>query len=346
MPNTASRARRDQEGPVTVMARIGYALSSEEHEPRRLVENARAAEEAGFEFALISDHYHPWIDAQGHSSFVWSVLGGIAGATKTLEVGTGVTCPTIRIHPAIIAQAAATVGAMMPGRFFLGVGTGENLNEHVLGDKWPEYDIRAEMLEESLDVIRLLWEGEQASHYGAFYTVENARVYDVPDPLPKIHIAAGGTKAAELAGRIGDGLIATAPEAEVLDGFRSAGGDGKPTYGQITLCWGENRDEAVTTAHRIWPTAAIRGEASQELPAPAHFEQLVQMITPEQIAKAIPCGPDPEPVIETIREYERAGFDHIYLHQVGPDQAGFLRFAERELLPVVGRTRETAASTR
>ena len=162
------------------MARIGYALSSEEHDPQQLVENARAAEEAGFEFALISDHYHPWIDAQGHSPFVWSILGGIAGATSRLEVGTGVTCPMVRTHPAIIAQAAATVGCMMPGRFFLGVGTGENLNEHILGDKWPEYEVRAEMLEEAVDVIRLLWQGDQASHQGVYYTVENARIYDAP----------------------------------------------------------------------------------------------------------------------------------------------------------------------
>jgi G6PDH family F420-dependent oxidoreductase len=328
------------------VARIGYALSSEEHTPSELVENARAAEEAGFEFALISDHYHPWIDAQGHSAFVWSVLGGIATATERLVVGTGVTCPMIRIHPAIIAQAAATVGTMMPGRFFLGVGTGENLNEHVLGDKWPEYDIRAEMLEEAVDVIRLLWKGEQASHYGPFYTVENARIYDVPDPLPEIHVAAGGPKAAEVAGRIGDGLIATGPDSEVLDGFRKAGGEGKPMFGQITLCWAKSKDEAVKTAHEIWPNAAIRGEASQELPAPAHFEQLAQMVTPEDIAAAMPCGPDPEPIIEKFREYEAAGFDHIYFHQIGPDQPGFLRFAERELLPVLGRAGEATAARR
>jgi G6PDH family F420-dependent oxidoreductase len=321
------------------MTRIGYALSSEEHAPSQLVDNARAAEEAGFEFALVSDHYHPWIDEQGHSSFVWSVLGGIARVTERLEVGTGVTCPMIRIHPAIIAQAAATVGSMMPGRFFLGVGTGENLNEHILGDKWPEYDIRAEMLEEAVDVIRLLWKGEQASHYGPFYVVENARVYDVPDELPKIHVAAGGPKAAEVAGRIGDGLISTAPDDQVLDGFRDAGGAGKPIYGQVTVCWGTDRDEAVATAHRIWPNAAIRGEASQELPAPAHFEQLARMVTPEQVAEVIPCGPDPDPVIEKIRSYEAAGFDHIYLHQIGPDQAGFLGFAEREVLPVVADSR-------
>ena len=327
------------------MTRFGYALSSEEHTPSHLVDNARAAEEAGFEFALISDHDHPWVEAQGHSAFVWTVLGGIARATNRLEVGTGVTCPMMRIHPAIIAQAAATVGAMMPNRFFLGVGTGENLNEHILGEKWPEHEIRSEMLEEAVEVIRLLWDGEQASHYGSYYTVENAKVYDVPDPRPPIHLAAGGPRAGELAGRIGDGLITTAPDEEVLDAFRSGGGTGKPIFGKVTLCWGEDRDEAVTTAHRIWPNAAIRGEASQELPVPAHFEQLAETVTPEQVAEVLPCGPDPEPVIEKIREFEKAGFDHVYLHQVGPDQSGFLRFAQREILPVVAEGQVAEAAT-
>jgi G6PDH family F420-dependent oxidoreductase len=326
------------------MARIGYALSSEEHEPRKLVEHARAAEEAGFEFALISDHYHPWIDAQGHSPFVWSVLGGIANATSKLEVGTGVTCPMIRIHPAIIAQAAATTACLMPGRFFLGVGTGENLNEHILGDKWPEHEVRAEMLEESLEVIRLLWEGEQASHQGVYYTVENARIYDVPDQLPPIHVAASGPRAAELAGRIGDGLITTGPEKELVDAFRGDDGAGKPLYGQLTVCWAETREAAMKTAHEIWPTAAIRGEAGQELPVPAHFEQLAQMVTPEAVAESVICGPDPEPMLEKIRAFEEAGFDNVYLHQVGADQAGFLRFAERELLPVTGKTPAGAAA--
>ena len=174
----------------------------------------------------------------------------------------------IRTHPAIIAQAAATVGCMMPGRFFLGVGTGENLIEHILGDKWPEYEVRAEMLEEAVDVIRLLWQGDQASHQGIYYTVENARIYDVPDPLPPIHVAAGGPRAAELAGRIGDGLITTAPEEKLVDGFSNAGGNGKPMYGQVTLCWAESRDEAVRTAHRIWPTAAIRARRARSCRSP------------------------------------------------------------------------------
>jgi G6PDH family F420-dependent oxidoreductase len=326
------------------MTRIGYALSSEEHTPNKLVDNAQAAEETGFEFALISDHYHPWVDAQGHAPFVWSVLGAIARATRRLEIGTGVTCPMMRTHPAIIAQAAGTIGAMMPGRFFLGVGTGENLNEHILAEKWPEADVRIDMLEEAVEVIRLLWEGEQVSHYGQYYNLENARVYDLPEPRSPIHVAASGPKAAEMAGRVGDGLISVGPVKEVVDAFRAAGGEGKPVYGQLTVCWAASREEAMKTAYEIWPNAGIKGEASQELPAPAHFEQLAKMVTPEQIAESVPCGPDPAPIIEQFRKYEEAGFDHVYLHQIGPDQEGFFRFAQQELLPVLGRTPAGAGS--
>jgi len=313
---------------------IGYALSSEEHSAPDLVANARAAEEAGFSFALISDHFHPWIDRQGESPFVWSVLGGIAGATEKLKLGTGVTCPMIRIHPAIIAQAAATTASLMPGRFFLGLGSGENLNEHILGTAWPEWDVRAKMLEEAVEVIRRLWSGEVTSHRGRHYTVQNARIYSLPEDLPPIYLAAGGKKSVRQAARIGDGLIATGPDAELLKGFDEAGGSG-PRYGQVTLCWADSERKAQQTAREWWPTAAIKGEATQELPNPAHFEQLAESITEEQVAEVITCGPDPEPHLAKIREYIDAGYDHVYLHQVGPDQSGFLRFAERELLPAL-----------
>src|SRR5437588_2272592 len=203
---------------------LGYALSSEEHGPRDLVAYARRADEAGFSFALISDHYHPWTDKQGQSPFVWSVIGGIAQVTERLRLGTGVTCPTIRIHPAVIAQAAATSAAMMPGRFFLGVGTGENLNEHILGDRWPFPDERLEVLEEAVEVIRLLWQGGYRTHRGKHYRVEKARIYTLPDELPPIAGAAGGLEAAELAGRIGHGLIAVAPEPAPVKGREEAGG--------------------------------------------------------------------------------------------------------------------------
>ncbi len=317
------------------MVQVGYALSSEEHRPNDLVRHARLAEEAGFGFALISDHFHPWVDAQGHSPFVWAVIGGIAQVTERLRLGTGVTCPTIRVHPAVIAQAAATVAAMMPGRFFLGVGTGENLNEHILGDRWPEYDVRAEMLEEAVAVIRLLWQGGNQSHRGRHYTVENARLYTLPEEPTPIVVAAGGPKAAALSGRIGDGLCATTAERSLVEGFENAGGAGKPRYGQMTVCWAEDEASGRRTAHKYWAFSSLPGELGQELPTPAHFEQAVQLVTEEQVAETVVCGPDAERHLAKLREYVDAGFDHVYVHQVGPDQEGFLRFYEREVLPRV-----------
>ena len=317
------------------MTAIGYALSSEEHGPRDLVANARAAEEAGFSFALISDHFHPWIERHPHSPFVWGVLGAIAQATDKLVVGTGVTCPTFRTHPAIIAHAAATAADLMPGRFFLGLGTGENLNEHILGQAWPEWDVRAEMLEEAVGIIRDLWRGDVTSHRGRHYRVQNAKVYTLPSELPPIHLAAGGKRMAEVAGRIADGLIATAPDEKVLKAFERAGGDG-PRFGQVTLCWAPSEREARKTAHTWWPTAALHGEVSQELPNPAQFTDLVQSVTEDQVAEVIGCGPDPDMHLEKIQAYIDAGFDHVYLHQVGPDQDGFFDFARTELLPRLG----------
>jgi coenzyme F420-dependent glucose-6-phosphate dehydrogenase len=315
------------------MFALGYALSSEEHTPNDLIRYARRAEEAGFSFALISDHYHPWIDRQGHSPFVWSVIGGIAHATQRLILGTGVTCPTVRIHPAIIAQAAATSAAMMPGRFFLGVGTGENLNEHILGDRWPAHDMRQEMLEEAIEIIRTLWQGDTLTYRGGYYTVENARIYTLPDQLPPILMAASGPRAAEAAGRLADGFITTAPEADLLKRFEAAGGSGKPSYGQLTVCWAQDEASARRTAYEYWPTAAIRGELTQELPTPAHFEQAAKMVREEDVAQAIICGPDAERHIAALKEFIDAGYGHVYVHQVGPDQEGFFRFYEQEVLP-------------
>jgi coenzyme F420-dependent glucose-6-phosphate dehydrogenase len=315
------------------MPQIGYALSSEEHPPQDLVRFAAQAEEAGFGYALISDHYHPWVDAQGESPFVWSVIGGIAQATKRIQLGTGVTCPTMRIHPAIVAHAAATSAAMMPGRFFLGVGTGENLNEHILGDHWPAPDERLEMLEEAVEVIRLLWEGGYQTHRGKHYTVENARLYTLPDEPPEIYVAASQPLAAELAGRIGDALVTVAPDKEIAERFDSSGGAGKPKLGQLTVCWATTEEEARRTAYEIWPNGGLQGALSQELPLPEHFEQAAKTVTEDDVAESVVCGPDPERHKEQIREFEAAGYDHVYIHQVGPDQQGFLDFCAREILP-------------
>ena len=315
------------------MAQIGYAISSEEHLPNDIVRHAQLAEEAGFPYALISDHYHPWIDKQGHSPFVWSVIGGIAQATSTLRLGTGVTCPIVRIHPAIIAQAAATSAAMMPGRFFLGVGSGEALNEHILGDRWPETEVRLEMLEEAVEVIRLLWQGGVQSHHGKHYTVENARIYTLPEEPTEIMVAASGPNAGELAGRIGDGLISTSPDKKVVQTFEGAGGAGKPRYAQATVCWAADEASARKTALELWPNSAIPGELGQELPQPAHFEQAAKLVTEDKVAESVVCGPDPEKHAQNLQTFIDAGFDHVYVHQVGPDQEGFIRFYQREILP-------------
>jgi G6PDH family F420-dependent oxidoreductase len=310
---------------------IGYTLSSEECGPDELVENAVAAERAGFGYALISDHYHPWTTTQGNSPFVWSTLGGIATATDSLRVGTGVTCPTVRIHPAVIAQATATTAAMFDGRFFFGVGTGENLNEHVLGDRWPPFDVRLEMLSEAVAVIRKLWSGENVTHYGDHYTVENARLFTLPDEPPPVYVSGTGPKSAAAAADFGDGLVSTAPKDEVVEQYESDG-DG-PKYGQLTVCYAESESEARETAHEWWPNAALPGELGQLLPSPKHFEQATGMVTTDDVAELVVCGPDPDDHVEEIQEYVDAGFEHVYVHQVGPDQQSVLDFYEREVLP-------------
>jgi G6PDH family F420-dependent oxidoreductase len=312
---------------------IGYKLSSEEAPARDLVRFARAAEDHGFTFALISDHYHPWTDRQGQSPFVWSVLGGIAQNTTKLVVGTGVTCPTVRVHPAIVAQAAATVATMMPGRFFLGVGTGENLNEHIVSPSWPEVPVRQEKLAEAIEVIRLLWQGGLRSFHGKHYTVENARVYSLPDQPPPLHVAAAGPKSAELAARHGDGLIGTQPDGEMIQQFRSAGGSGKPCYGEASVCYDRDEKKAEQIAQEIWPIAGLPGVLQQELPLPSHFEKAAQLVSKDKITEEVACGPDPEKHLKTIRKFIDAGYDHICVHQIGPNQEQFLDFYAREVLP-------------
>jgi G6PDH family F420-dependent oxidoreductase len=312
---------------------IGYSLSSEEFAPANLVRNAQRAEEAGFTFALISDHYHPWIRRQGQSPFVWSVIGAISQATQRLALGTGVTCPILRIHPAILAQAAATAAMMMPGRFFLGVGTGENLNEHILGTHWPPLQVRQEMLEEAVGILRLLWKGGNKSHRGRYYTVENAEIFSLPKQPPPIMIAAAGADSAELANRIADGLISTAPQADLVKTFRAGSGKGKPCYGQMSVCWAPAESEAEKIAREWWPTSAIPGKLMTELATPAEFEAAAELVTEDKLASKIVCGPDPAKHIEQIQKFSEAGFDHVYIHQVGPDQDGFFRFYEREVLP-------------
>ena len=315
------------------MIEVGYKLSSEEFGAPALVEQAVRAERAGFSFALASDHFHPWTDRQGQSPFVWGALGAIARATSTLRVGTAVTCPTMRIHPAIIAQAAATAETLMPGRFILGLGSGENLNEHILGDRWPAPDERIDMLEEATRVIRLLWEGGTKTHRGRHYTVETARLYSLPQKPPTVMMAASRPGAAALAGKLGDAMINTEADAELVRHFREAGGEGKPVYVELTVCWARSERRARETAHEIWPLAGLAGMLFTEIALPKQFEAAMKPITPKEVAEAIVCGPDPKRHIEAIRKAERTGYTHVCVHQVGADQEGFFEFYEREVLP-------------
>jgi coenzyme F420-dependent glucose-6-phosphate dehydrogenase len=324
------------------MAEIGYKLCSEELAPNDIVKYARMAEERGFTFGLISDHFHPWIDAQGQSPFVWSVIGALAHATQRLRVGTGVTCPTVRIHPAIVAQAAATCAAMMPGRFFRGLGTGENLNEHIVGQGWPETAIRQERLVEAIEVIRLLFQGGMQSHHGKHFTVEKARLYTLPDVLPPILVAAGGPRSAEFAATRADGMVGTSPDAELLGHFDRAGGRDKPRYGEVTVCWAEREEDARRTAREVWPISAMDSSLSWELPLPQHFEGVAELVTEDATAEVITCGPDPARHAQAIRKYVDAGYTHVCVHQVGPDQEGFMRFYAREVLPQLTTVRAAA----
>jgi G6PDH family F420-dependent oxidoreductase len=311
--------------------KIGYSLSSEEMNPSDMVRWGQQAEEAGFFGIAVSDHFHPWTNRQGQSPFVWNVLGALA-ATTNVRIGTSVTCPTIRIHPAVVAQAAATTAAMAPGRFFFGVGSGENLNEHILGDRWPETDVRLDMLRESIEVIRGMWTGDQYSHHGEHYTVERAQLYTLPDEPPPVIISAFGPKAVQLAAEIGDGYFGTSPEKELLDGYDEAGGTG-PKMALMKVCWGPDEEAARKLAHEIWPNVGVSGELSQELPMPAHFEQASENVSVDDVAEAISSGPDPQVHIEAVKKYEEAGYDEVFVQQIGPDQEGFFKFWTDEVAP-------------
>jgi coenzyme F420-dependent glucose-6-phosphate dehydrogenase len=313
---------------------VGLHLSAEEHPPALLVDTARRAEEAGFGFVTVSDHFHPWTRRQGQSPFVWAVLGAIAQATERIPVGTAVTCPTIRTHPAIVAHAAATTAAMMPGRFFLGVGTGERLNEAVHGDRWPAAPVRREMLEEAVEIMRALWTGDVVrAHHGRHYTVEHARLFTLPDEPPPVVVSGFGPQSAELAGRIGDGYMHVAPEAELLQTFRSAGGAGKPSYGKLDTCVAASDAEARRIAHETWPTSALQGELGQELATPEHYEQAAANVTEEQVAEGILCSADAEAHLERLREFAEAGFDHVTVQQCGRDQERLIALYADEVLP-------------
>jgi len=315
------------------MPQLGYTLSSEEFGPTELVDIARRAEAAGFDFVSISDHFHPWTSAQGESPFVWSTLGAIANATDEIEVGVGVTCPTTRIHPVNVAHAVATVDELLGDRFIFGVGTGENLNEHVTGERWPEHDVRLEKLEEAMDVMRKLWSGETTSHRGKHYTVENARLYTVPDEQPTTIASAFGPQTARWAADHADGLWCSGPKGDIVDGYEEAGGDG-PKYTQLHGCYADSEEEAIETIYEQWPNGSLPGELGQELSTPAHFEQAAQLVEKADIAESgTTTEPDPQAHIDSIEQAIDAGYDHVYYHQIGPAQEQALELYEEDVLP-------------
>jgi G6PDH family F420-dependent oxidoreductase len=310
--------------------RLGYFLSCEEYSPAELLEQARHAADAGFDALWISDHYHPWLGVQGQSPFVWSMIGAVSQVCD-LPITTAVTCPTVRIHPAVIAQAAATSAVLTGGRFTLGVGTGEALNEHITGQVWPGADVRREMLEEAIEVMRALWTGEVVHHRGRHYTVDHARLYTIPDTPPRVYISGFGPDSTALAAKIGDGYINTTPDADAVSAFRDGGGGSKIAAAGLKGCWARSAKEALDIAHRLWPTEGLPGELSQVLPNPEHFEQAVEIVTPD--AMKMPHGPDPEPYIEAIGAYRKAGFDEIYIAAVGPHHRELIDMIATEVMP-------------
>jgi G6PDH family F420-dependent oxidoreductase len=311
--------------------RFGYFLSCEEHAPATLVDQARRAEEAGFEALWISDHFHPWNDEQGQSPFVWSVIGALSQVTA-LPVMTAVTCPTIRMHPVIVAHAAATAALMCPGGFRLGVGSGEALNEHVTGARWPAAYLRLEMLEEAVDVMRRLFAGERVYHRGRHYVVEDAELFTRPETPPEIHMSAFGPAALRVAARIADGFVTTQPAADALAGYREQGGKG-PALAGAKCTYGADRDECVRTAHRLWPNVGLPGELAQVLPSVRHFEQASELVTPDMLADSMPCGPDVGEHVGKLAAYVDAGYDELFISQVGPDYDEFFRAYGDEVLP-------------
>ena len=319
------------QGYAQGMTSLGYFLSCEEFSPNELVRQAVRAESAGFQRLWISDHFHPWNDQQGQSPFVWSVIGALSQACS-LPVTTAVTCPIMRIHPALVAQAAATSAVQLEGRFVLGLGTGEALNEHISGQHWPPAATRREMLEEAVDVIRRLFTGKQISHRGTYFTVENARLYTLPAEPPPIYISGFGPRSARLAGRIGDGYQGIMPSDELLSEFRNAGGAGKPTQGGFKVCHSETVEKGLATAHRLWPNDQLPGELAQILPTPTHFEQASSMV-PQSAMEEMPCGSEAKPYIDRIRAFIDAGYDEVYVQQIGPEHDRFFEFWESEIAP-------------
>jgi G6PDH family F420-dependent oxidoreductase len=323
------------------MIKLGYKLMSEEHGPTDLVRNTVRAEQAGFDFAAISDHFFPWLEEQGHSPFAWSVLGALANATRRIGLMTSVTCPIMRYHPAIIAQATATMALLSSNRFTLGLGAGERLNEHVVGEGWPDVAERHERLAEAVDIIQGLLASTLTNYRGKYLRLDHARLFDRPDQKPAVAIAAGGPKAARLAGQKGDGLIVTEPRADITEAFVASGGSG-PRYAEVALCCAAQEEEARKTAHHYFRWALTGWPVMAELPHDGSFAAASRQVSSDAVAQLVSCGPSAEHHLEAINKFVQAGYDHIILLQVGPDQDYFFDLFERELAPAL-RHRKAAA---
>jgi G6PDH family F420-dependent oxidoreductase len=314
------------------MLSYGYSLMCELHDPNELLAQASRAEAAVFDFVTISDHFHPWLYSHHHSPYAWSVLGGLAARTSRLELVSLVTCPTIRYHPAIVAQKAATVAVMSGGRFRLGVGAGENLNEHVVGRGWPPAHVRHAMLEEAIEIMRALWEGRYYSHEGTHYTVHDARIFTLPDEPPPVYVAVSGPASVALAGRAADGMVATEPRAELTSAFDDAAGAGKPKYGQLALSVDDDEAKARRVAHELFRFGAGGWKVQSELPNPVNFEAATAAVRDEDTAKLVSCGVDADRHAEAIEQWAKAGYDRIAIVALG-DTDRFFELWEQELRP-------------
>jgi G6PDH family F420-dependent oxidoreductase len=321
------------------VTQIGYTMMGEQAGPQQLVRDVALAEQAGFDFAVISDHYSPWLDSQGHSPYAWSVLGAAAQATHSIPLMTYVTCPIRRYHPAVVAQKAATMQLLSGGRFTLGLGAGENLNEHIIGGQWPLAGVRHDMLEEAVEIIRALWEGGTVTYRGKHFDVESAKMWDLPDTPPPIGIAVSGPESCQLAGQHADAMIGVEPRAELGQMFDQAGGSGKPRIGQIALSYDPDQQTAVKRAMDQFRWFTGSWKVNAELPEPASFDAASRTVRDEDVTAQMPCGPDLATHIAGIRSFEDAGYTHIALVQVGGDtQEQFLTWAATELLPALRAT--------
>lgn len=315
--------------------KFGYGISSEQSSPSEIIEIARLSENSGLDFVFVSDHFHPWVDAQGQSAFVWNLIGAISQVTNRIIVGTGVTCPIIRFHPVVMAQAAATSAVMLNGRFIFGIGTGENLNEHVVGAGWPRYTVRRDMIIEAIEIFNLLFQGGFKSYSGEYFDVDNARLYTLPDEPPPIILSAFGPKSAKVAGEMTDGLITAMADKKVIETFEQTGGEGKPKYALLTCCYSEDKEEAKKSALRIWPNGGLSGQLSNELRLPSEFQAASEPITADQLEKEIIMGNDIERFLEQINKYVEAGITHIYFNNIGHNYSEFINFYTQKVIPAM-----------